>query len=165
MSSMSHMTMHSKACASYRPMQSTTLQQREQRGSDRDYSEVIFTKTGTTTSPNISYHLAVKNAWKLSINMPWPAMIAKLFNLAKSGREMDESEFYGPFNAVLNYLFPYEEDYEIVPQYKRPQQSKSVGFTTIFIVRHDKHPVFFVFKPHSAEVNSPRSRSADEGTV
>lgn len=76
--------------------------------------------------------------------MPWPAKIVRLFDLAKSGGEKDESEFYGPFNAVLNYLFPYEEDYEIVPQYKRPEQSKSVDFTTIFIVRHEKHPVLFV---------------------
>ena len=75
-------------------------------------SERIFTNTVTATSPNISCHLAVKNAWNLFINiMPWPAKIVKLFDLAKSGGEMDESEFYGPFNAVLNYLFPYEEDY------------------------------------------------------
>lgn len=62
----------------------------------------------------------LKNAWKLSINtMPWPAKIVRSFDLANSGGEKDESEFYGSFNMLLNYLFPYEEDYEIVLQFKR----------------------------------------------
>lgn len=103
---------------------------------------MIFNNPITTTSISISYHLALTNAWNQ--NMPWPTQIVKLFDLAKSRGERDESEFYGPFNTLLNYLFPYDEDYEIVPQYKRPEQSKSVDFTTIFIVRHEKHPVLFV---------------------
>ncbi|KAF8420672.1 hypothetical protein EV426DRAFT_537309, partial [Tirmania nivea] len=38
----------------------------------------------------------------------------------------DESRFYGPYNVLLNYLFPFEEDFVVVPQFKRPEQSKSV---------------------------------------
>ncbi|KAG0643703.1 hypothetical protein HOY80DRAFT_1133609 [Tuber brumale] len=32
----------------------------------------------------------------------------------------------------------------VAPQHMRPTQLKSVGFTTIFIVRYKHHPVFFV---------------------
>jgi len=56
----------------------------------------------------------------------------------------DESRFYGPYNILLMYLFPYTEDFVVEPQYKRPEQSKSVDFTTILIVRHKEHPVFFL---------------------
>ncbi|RPB26085.1 hypothetical protein L211DRAFT_821000 [Terfezia boudieri ATCC MYA-4762] len=49
--------------------------------------------------------------------------------------------FMGPYNTLLNYLFPFEEDFVVVPQFKRPEQSK---FTTIFIISRDGHPVLFV---------------------
>ncbi|RPB23134.1 hypothetical protein L211DRAFT_787553, partial [Terfezia boudieri ATCC MYA-4762] len=48
---------------------------------------------------------------------------------------------WGPYNTLLNYLFPFKEDFVFVPQFKRPEQPK---FTTIFIISRDEHPVLFV---------------------
>jgi len=76
--------------------------------------------------------------------MPLPETVCGVFELAKETRETDESQFYGPYNVLLNYLSPHEERHAVVPQYKRLTQSRSVDFTTIFFVRHKMHPVFFV---------------------
>jgi len=82
--------------------------------------------------------------------MPWPPKIIRSFEIAEPGGVKDESRFYGPYNTLLTYLFPFEQDFTVIPQYKRPQQSRSVDFTTIFIVSRDEHPVFFMeIKPSS----------------
>ncbi|KAG0130110.1 hypothetical protein HOY82DRAFT_487257 [Tuber indicum] len=73
-----------------------------------------------------------------------PEAIGKAFNLARQNVKADESQFYGPYNALLNHLFPSDEEYIIVPQYKHSTQLKSVNFTTIFIVRYSQHPTFFI---------------------
>ncbi|KAF8417044.1 hypothetical protein EV426DRAFT_624678 [Tirmania nivea] len=76
--------------------------------------------------------------------MSWPETIVEAFELGRLRGETDESRFYGPYNVLLTYLFPHNEKFVVVPQYKRPEQSKSVDFTTILVVRHKEHPVFFV---------------------
>ncbi|KAG0127362.1 hypothetical protein HOY82DRAFT_625513, partial [Tuber indicum] len=48
-------------------------------------------------------------------------------------------------NALLNHSFPFGQGYIVALQYERPRQSRSVDFTTIFVVSHDEHPVFFFF--------------------
>ncbi|RPA96093.1 hypothetical protein L873DRAFT_1616262, partial [Choiromyces venosus 120613-1] len=70
----------------------------------------------------------------------------------------DESKFYGPYNVLLNYLFPFEEEYVVVPQYKRSAELKSVDFTTIFLVRHKHHPVFVVVVKSSGSLRHISSR-------
>ena len=40
----------------------------------------------------------------------------------------------------------------VVPQYKRPAELRSVDFTTIFLVEHKGHPVFFVEMKSSSEL-------------
>jgi len=46
----------------------------------------------------------------------------------------------------------------VVPQYKRPEQLKSVDFTTIFLVRHNAHPVFFIEVKSSSGLHGVSSR-------
>ncbi|RPA96080.1 hypothetical protein L873DRAFT_1262723 [Choiromyces venosus 120613-1] len=82
--------------------------------------------------------------------MPLPDTISKVFELARQDGKGDESSFYGPYNVLLNYLFPFEEEYVVVPQYKRHAELKSVHFMTIFLVKHKHHPVFFVEVKYSA---------------
>ncbi|KAI5811151.1 hypothetical protein DFH27DRAFT_605258 [Peziza echinospora] len=48
------------------------------------------------------------------------------FSNVETGGQTDESRFYDPFNVLLNYLFPFEGRYMIVPQWKRPEQSRSM---------------------------------------
>ena len=76
--------------------------------------------------------------------MVWDNYILEQFHTALPGGDHDESLYYGPYNTLLNELFPRQEHFMIVPQYKRPEHSKAVDFTTIFIVRHNSHPIFFV---------------------
>ncbi|KAI5793827.1 hypothetical protein DFH27DRAFT_145598 [Peziza echinospora] len=92
--------------------------------------------------------------------MPWPEAIIEAFELARPDGEKDESSFYGPYNILLNYLFPFEEKYMVTPQYKRPEQSKSVEFCTIFIVRHKQHPVFFLEIKASGHIQHVSTRQA-----
>jgi len=47
--------------------------------------------------------------------MPWPTIITEAFELARAGGQTDESRFYGPFNMLLNDLFPFEDRYMVVP--------------------------------------------------
>ncbi|KAF8423104.1 hypothetical protein EV426DRAFT_603864, partial [Tirmania nivea] len=54
--------------------------------------------------------------------MPWDRYILQQFQSALPRGEPDESQYYGPYNTLLNYLFPKEESYMVVPQYKRPTQ-------------------------------------------
>ncbi|PUU73483.1 hypothetical protein B9Z19DRAFT_1004379 [Tuber borchii] len=91
--------------------------------------------------------------------MPWPPKIIKSFEIAESTGVKDESRFYGPYNTLLTYLFPFEEDFQVAPQYKRPRQSRSVDFTTIFIVSHGEHPVFFVEIKASSHIEQISTRA------
>lgn len=76
--------------------------------------------------------------------MPWDKYILAQFQSALPLGEHDESQYYGPYNTLLTDLFPKEENYMVVPQYKRPTQLTSVDFTTIFLIQQHQHPVFFV---------------------
>jgi len=91
--------------------------------------------------------------------MPWPPKIIKSFEIAGPAGVRDESRFYGPYNTLLTYLFPFEQDFTVAPQYKRPQQSRSVDFTTIFIVSHDEHPVFFMEIKASSHIERISTRA------
>ena len=93
----------------------------------------------------------------------WPGIIAEAFQLALPDGRHDESRFYGPYNLLLNHMFPIDEGYMIVPRYKRREHSRSIDFEVIFIVSHHEHPIFFVGAKPSGHIDNilPR-RSADE---
>ena len=46
----------------------------------------------------------------------------------------------------------------IVPQFIRPEQAKSIDFTTIFIIERGKKPVFFIEIKPSMHLHRPSSR-------
>jgi hypothetical protein len=74
----------------------------------------------------------------------WPDHILEQFGTVTPLGEVDETEYYGPYNGLLLDQFPGPEHYMIVPQYKRPTYPQSIDFTTIFIVQRHKHPIFFI---------------------
>ncbi|THU94490.1 hypothetical protein K435DRAFT_156921 [Dendrothele bispora CBS 962.96] len=93
--------------------------------------------------------------------MPWHSSIEKQFRLVDRNTT-DESEYYGPYNTLLTYLFPFDEDYQISPQYKGPVFPGSIDFTTLFIVKVEKHPVFFIeIKPYPHLKNIGTRAAAD----
>ncbi|RPB00819.1 hypothetical protein L873DRAFT_1678987 [Choiromyces venosus 120613-1] len=73
--------------------------------------------------------------------------------------EFDESGYYGPYNGLLNDLFPKQEHYMVVPLYRRPTQLTSVDFTTIFLVQQQKHPVFFIKIKPAGHINNTAPRA------
>ena len=73
--------------------------------------------------------------------MPWPEFITVQFELANKF-STDESEYHGPFNALLNDLFPASEYYRIAPQFKRIPGS--TDFTVIYLITRSKAPVLCI---------------------
>ncbi|KAF9508227.1 hypothetical protein BS47DRAFT_1350688 [Hydnum rufescens UP504] len=73
----------------------------------------------------------------------WPEHIVEQFGAVTPLGEVDETEYYGPYNGLLLDQFPGPEHSMIIPQYKRPTYPQSDS-TTIFIVQRHKHPVFFI---------------------
>lgn len=90
--------------------------------------------------------------------MPWPAHIIRKFDKAVPRSEYDGSKFYGPYNALLNYLFPSDEEYMIVPQYKHPEESRYIDFTTIFVIEYQEKPIFFMEIKPSMHLQRPSLR-------
>ncbi|KAJ7697441.1 hypothetical protein B0H17DRAFT_372580 [Mycena rosella] len=78
--------------------------------------------------------------------MTLPTYVSERFHLFDRNTS-DESQWYGPVNTLLGYLFP-PQQYEVAPQYKGPVYPGSVEFTTLYIVRsargNTKHPICFV---------------------
>ena len=75
--------------------------------------------------------------------MTWADTIREQFDLVDRFTA-DETEYYGPYNTLLTDTFPHAEHFQIVPQYKGPITPGSIDFTTIYIVRKRKSPVFFI---------------------
>ena len=92
--------------------------------------------------------------------MPWDEFILEQFESALPLGEHDESQYYGPYTTLLTKLFPANEHYMVVPQYKRPRQLESVDFTTIFVIQRRRHPVFFVEIKPAGHIHNYSSRAA-----
>jgi hypothetical protein len=75
--------------------------------------------------------------------MTWADTVREQFDLVDHFTT-DETEYYGPYNTLLTDIFPHAEHFQIVPQYKGPITPGSIDFTTIYIVRKRKCPVFFI---------------------
>ena len=80
-------------------------------------------------------------------DMPWSDAIIEQFELIDRFTK-DETEYYGPYNTLLNHLFPHEEHFRVVPQFKGSMIPGSIDFSSTLIVRKRMCPVFFiVIKP------------------
>lgn len=90
--------------------------------------------------------------------MPWPVYIIRKFDRAVPEGENDESKFYGPYNVLLNYLFPAGEEYMVVPQYKLPDKPKSINFTATFVIECQGKPIFFMEVKPSMHLQKPSLR-------
>jgi hypothetical protein len=95
----------------------------------------------------------------------WPEHIVEQFSTVTLLGEVDETEYYGPYNGLLLDQFPGPEHYMIVPQYKRPRYPQSIDFTTIFIVQRHKHPIFFIEIKPAGHIKSGFAREAADGQM
>lgn len=93
----------------------------------------------------------------------WPARILALFEAA-DWASADESELYGPYNALLDFCFPWEEDWNVAPHLRQPRRSDTLDDSAmIFLVALQKVPVFFLdVKPASHLHHAANRAAADE---
>jgi hypothetical protein len=76
---------------------------------------------------------------------------------------VDETKYYGPYNALLKGLFPHSEHFQVVTLYKGLATPGSIDFATIYIVRKWKCPVFFIeIKPLAHVDDISTSERADQ---
>ena len=71
--------------------------------------------------------------------MPWPPRVLRQF--AKVPNAPSESDFHGPYNKLLNTLFPVDTEFTVVPQYL-PGSRESEDFVVMFEVLLEDKPVF-----------------------
>src|ERR1700748_2918527 len=94
--------------------------------------------------------------------MPWPEQILEQFDQVPA-RTIDESEYYGPYNSLLSFLFPVDEGFQVAPKCKGPVYPGSNDFRTIYVVNVNKRPVFFIeIKPRGHLQNMGARGAADE---
>lgn len=89
--------------------------------------------------------------------MPWPDFITLFVNKFTT----EESDYYGPFNALLNHLFPASEYYQIAPQFKRV--AGSIDITIIYPITRRRVPVLFIeLKTYVAYDTDSARKGADD---
>lgn len=89
----------------------------------------------------------------------WPSTLLTLFEAVKwdSG---DENDLLGPYNALLDFCFPWEEGWIVVPQFRRPSKIGTLDFVSVFVVFHQKTPRFFLEIKPACHSDSIASRAA-----
>ena len=84
----------------------------------------------------------------------WPQSLLTSFQ-SVAHITQDESAYYGPYNTLLNILFPPDSPYEIVPRYHRPLTAFNEGldFVTLYVIQLQRRPVFFIEIKPPASLN------------
>lgn len=75
----------------------------------------------------------------------WPPLLVDSF--ASASNTQSGKPIYGPWNRLLNTLFPPDTQFEVVPHYAPPSHSKDGGgadFAIFLIVHIDTAPVFII---------------------
>ena len=85
-----------------------------------------------------------------------PSFVTNQFNIIDK-RTTDQIDYSGPFNALLNSLFPASEDYQIALQSQRI--AGSIDFTVMFLLER-KFPVIIVQVMTNVAYETPSSRKA-----
>src|SRR5882672_8759098 len=93
--------------------------------------------------------------------MTWPHSVIIQFNAIKPNT-MVETEWYAPYNTLLQHVFKYEDGFAVHPQYSLHESQECIDFTTIYIVKRHRHPVFVLeIKPHPNLINQSRHIRVD----
>ncbi|KAF8521648.1 hypothetical protein JB92DRAFT_2707271 [Gautieria morchelliformis] len=94
--------------------------------------------------------------------MPWPEVVMDSFYKVPMDTTL-EYEWYGPYNMLLNLLFPQHLRFEIAPQCAVPTNTRTaVHFTVFYLVKRGGTPIFFLeVKPLTSLEGAPDRNSAD----
>jgi len=94
--------------------------------------------------------------------MPWPQYIFNCFSSIPN-IPTQESDYYGPYDALLNYLFPPAEGFMVSPQHKEPNKHDSVDMTIVYLIQRNRHVVFFLEIKMGSSIDHISTRAkADE---
>jgi hypothetical protein len=89
--------------------------------------------------------------------MSWPLFISSQFKLVPEFTT-DESIYFGPFNALLNSVFPPSEFYQIATQSKHI--AGSIDFNVMLIIGEKKVPLMIIKAMTNVAFDTPSSRKA-----
>ncbi|PPQ74319.1 hypothetical protein CVT26_004240 [Gymnopilus dilepis] len=94
---------------------------------------------------------------------PWPELIMRSFLIAGTSALAPEKPVYGPWNRLLNTMFPPDTMFEVVPQVPPVTFREAVDFVVFFLIYVEATPVFIVeVKPPDELRPASRRREADE---
>jgi len=94
----------------------------------------------------------------------WPQYILDAFASIPPG-STQESDYYAPYDALLNYLFPPPDGFLISPQHREPDMNDSVDLTVIYLVMLKRHVVFFLEVKPSGHITHAGSRARADRQV
>ncbi|KAF7972898.1 hypothetical protein HWV62_16616 [Athelia sp. TMB] len=87
----------------------------------------------------------------------WPEIIMRSFSISSA---TPEKPFYGPWNRLLNTMFPPDTSFEIVPQYLPPFMNSrdAADFVLLLLVYVESSPVLIVEVKPPVEFSRPSKR-------
>ena len=89
----------------------------------------------------------------------WPPKLLALFD-AVDWESSEDSELYGPYNALLDFCFPWEQGWSIVQQQRPCTKGTDTDVSTVFVVTFQKVPTLVVEIKPARQVHSATSRKA-----
>lgn len=77
----------------------------------------------------------------------WPEKVIRQFSTVP--QNPSESDYCGPYNKLLNTLFPPDTDFVVIPQHI-PDSKNAADYIFMYEIRHENRPVLVI------ELKSPR---------
>ena len=88
--------------------------------------------------------------------MVWPPNILGQFKLIPINPQ--EADFYGSYNKLLNYLFPIDSPFTVVPQYLKHGSSLTSDYIVTFEIFLATRPVFILELKTPMDINYVSTR-------
>src|SRR5467141_3900758 len=93
--------------------------------------------------------------------MTWPHSVVIQFDAVEPNTTV-ETQWYAPYNTLLQHVFKYEDGFVVHPQFSLYESRECIDFTMIYIVERHRHPVFVLeIKPHPNLIDQSRHIGAD----
>jgi hypothetical protein len=93
----------------------------------------------------------------------WPQTVLRQFQTIPANCK--ESDFHGPYNKLLNYYFPPDSDFTVVPLYLQAASRDSADFIVCFEIRLENKPVLIVELKDPAAIQHISTRGEADGQI
>ncbi len=123
----------------------------------------LLTSTAQSILP-LTSSLQIRSGYKrvLIPTMTWPDPILRQFQSVRPNPA--ENDFHGPYNMLLNYPFPIDSPYAVVPQYLQPGSRDSSDQIMTFEITLANQPGFILAlkNPEALRFVSSRGEADDQ---